>query len=54
MVRDDDHFEDFNDICLQNLVYNDNVMKQAGSEPEEYLFDDSEEWYNIDGSEADV
>jgi hypothetical protein len=54
MVRDDDHFEDFNDICLQNLVYNDNVMKQAGSEPEEYLFDDSEEWYNIYESEADV
>jgi hypothetical protein len=45
MVREDDHFED--NVC----VYNDNVMQQAGGEPEDYLFDDSEEWYNTDYDE---
>lgn len=46
MVRDDDHFEDFGDLCLENLLYNENVMRQASYEPEDYIIDDEDEWYN--------
>jgi hypothetical protein len=53
MFRDDDHFEDFGDMCLYNLVQNENVESQIRYD-EEYLYDDSEEWYNIYESEADV
>lgn len=47
MVRDDDHFEDFSDLCLQNLLYNENVMSQASYEPEDYVVDDEDAWYNF-------
>lgn len=50
----DDHYEDLNDLCLQNLLYNENVMSQISHElsslfqdPEEYMIDDEGEWYNF-------
>ena len=45
MVRDDDHCEDFSDLCLENLTYNDNVISQASYEPD--VVDDEDAWYNF-------
>lgn len=45
MFLDDDHFEDFNDMYLYNLVCNENVEQQIRYDGED-LIDDSTEWYN--------
>lgn len=43
----DDHYEDLDDLCLENLVYNVRVMDQISYEPEDYIVDDEGEWYNF-------
>lgn len=50
MVRDDDHFEDFNDTYLYSFVNNicvDTIDELIGHEHEDYVVDDTNEWYNI-------
>jgi hypothetical protein len=55
MFYDDDHFTDFNDEYL-NILVNENVDKYSGGYAQledDYVVDDTGEWYNIYGSEAD-
>jgi hypothetical protein len=46
MVRDDD-FDDVGYLCMDNFTYNENVMSYASYEPDDYIVDDEDAWYNF-------
>lgn len=47
MVRGDDDDIDIGDLCLDKFSYNENVMSYASYEPDDYVVDDDNEWYNF-------
>ena len=44
MVRDE--FDDVGELCLEKFTYNENVVRQMSYDPEDFIVDDTEEWYN--------
>jgi hypothetical protein len=53
MCCDDDHFVDLNDEYFKNVI-NENVDKYSMANIyDDYVVDDTAEWYNIYESEAD-